>query len=100
MVVDRYREREDIDNAALECAGELRAVLAEVLYRGRLEARRASHQALSEEIAVARALGAGPIPAAVPAQAHEKDRARANAAAQAYANAWLAHVREAHAAGL
>jgi len=99
-ITAKYSDRNDVDRAARECAAELRAVLEEVVYRGRLEARRFSHKALEDEIELARSLGAGPIPAPTPTKGSDVDRIRARAAAQAYANAWLHRVLEAHAAAL
>jgi hypothetical protein len=89
VVVRRHRPNPDAREGANRAAAALALVVAQVLYRGRVEARRASHEALRRELALARDLGAGPIPepALIVDDAH--DRARARAAGRAYAQAWL-----------
>lgn len=86
----RHRGNPDPRAAAQLAARDLRVVLARVIEQGRREARQASHAALRAELALARAQGAGPIPEpAPPAALGLADAARAEAAADAYAKAWL-----------
>lgn len=95
MVVRLHRPSTDAREGAKCAAAALALVVAEVLYRGRIEARRASHEALRRELALARDLGAGPIPEPALSVDEAQDRARARAAGRAYARAWLQAALEA-----
>jgi hypothetical protein len=63
--------------------------MAQVVYRSRSEARRASREAMAGELALALKMGAPSVPALEPMPTDEQDWIAAVRAARAYSKRWL-----------